>query len=69
MRVDLHSQTWVTIQAYLNERLATLRTSLEADLPEEKTQRIRARIAEIKQLLDMVNPEQPLVDPAEPIPE
>lgn len=50
---DLQSPTWLRIEKYLNDRLATLRKENDQDLDERKTAKVRGRIEEVKKLLKL----------------
>jgi len=69
MNIDRYSQTWQAVEAYLEDRLSTLRSKLEGELSPEDTIATRARIREIRALLEEATPEEPLSEPSDPIPE
>lgn len=55
---DLHSRTWSLVKVHVDERLSTLRTRLEGSLSWEDTLQCRAQIRELKQLLEISQPEE-----------
>jgi hypothetical protein len=57
---QIHSAGWVVVKAHAAERLLTLRARLESELSHDDTIKTRASIRELKQLLDLENPEQEL---------
>lgn len=50
---DRLSPTWTRLKKHLQGRLEALRNELEQDLPEEKTAKVRGRLAEVKSLLSL----------------
>ena len=50
---DKVSPTWLRLKKHLQGRLEALRNELEQDLPEEKTAKVRGRLAEVKSLLSL----------------
>ena len=69
MNIDRYSQTWQAVETHLEDRLTTLRSKLEGELSPEETIATRARIREIRVLLEEARPEEPLTEPSDPIPE
>lgn len=53
---DLQSPTWGKIKQYCEQSLAELRTMNDGDHDEITTTRIRARIKNMKNLLELGNP-------------
>ncbi len=47
------SPAWLKIQRYLDQRLSTLHSALESDLPADLTAKIRGQIVEVKSLKAM----------------
>jgi len=60
--IDRYSQTWLSITEHVESRMADLRSRLEGDLNWEDTIKLRARINECVQLLNIETEEAPLVD-------
>ena len=60
--IDRYSQTWLSIRGHVESRMADLRSRLEGDLNWEDTIKLRARINECVQLLNIETEEAPLVD-------
>ena len=50
---DKVSPTWLRIKKHLQARVEALRNELEQDLPEERTAKVRGRLAEVKSLLSL----------------
>ena len=50
---DLLSPTWAKLRKHLQGRVEALRNELEQDLPEEKTAKVRGRLAEVMSLLSL----------------
>lgn len=50
---DRLSPTWTRLKKHLQGRLEALHNELEQDLPEEKTAKVRGRLAEVKSLLSL----------------
>lgn len=48
---DRMNPLWVTLAKHLNERLSVLRQQNDASLPPEATEKVRGRIAQIKDIL------------------
>lgn len=48
---DWNTATWVKLGNEYKQRLTTLRKELEGDLDENKTAKVRGRIAEVRRLL------------------
>lgn len=55
--LERQSSAWLNLQRHLNDRLAVARSALEGDLDEKKTTQHRARIAVLKELLALGEPE------------
>jgi hypothetical protein len=51
--IDTHSQTWISLKRYLNDRLQTLRMQNDAPKTFDETERLRGQIAEIKVMLSL----------------
>jgi hypothetical protein len=62
LKIDPHSALWLSLKAFYEERAADLRARLEGDLDHEETIKVRARLAEVKTLLELPTAEEPLVD-------
>lgn len=58
---DRISSTWIKLNAHLTERLAILRSQLEADIDEQRSTRLRGQIFEVKALLAL-NEDRPFID-------
>lgn len=58
---DKSSPTWQRIERHLIDRLQVLRRQNDATMTTERTEHIRGRIAQLKELLALVNE-----DPAPP---
>ena len=52
---------WLKLDAYLNDRLDSLRKQNDGDLDDGKTANLRGRIAEIKSFLDIAT-DRPKID-------
>lgn len=48
---EMQSALWQRLHAHMTERLDGLRRSNDGDLPMEETQRLRGRIAQLKEIL------------------
>ncbi len=60
--VDHTSPTWQAIHKHAQAQLTKHRAELEKPgLEERKADEIRGRIAELKELLGLINPERPIV--------
>lgn len=55
---DRQSGTWLKIRSHVEARIEVLRSQLERDSGEEATQKIRGRIAELRDLVKAVEPPQ-----------
>lgn len=53
---EISTPLWQKLEAHYQERIAKARMRLEANCPPDETARLRARIAEIKEFLDMAQP-------------
>lgn len=60
-RHELDSSAWQKVEAYINNRLDTLRANNDADLDPIQTALVRGRIRELKALVDLSKDDQPLV--------
>lgn len=56
--LERKSAVWLKVKAYYEKRLATQRSKNDGDLPAEITAKTRGRIAEIKELLALGEPQQ-----------
>lgn len=64
MQLERHerdSSAWQKVEAYINNRLDTLRANNDADLDPIQTALVRGRIRELKALVDLSKDDQPLV--------
>lgn len=62
MKIDPYSATWLVMKEHLDQRAAELRAKLESNCGFEEVIATRAVLREIKQLLNMVVPEEsPLI--------
>lgn len=62
-KVETRSASWMIVKQYCEQRIAELRGQLESSLNFEETQMARARLRELKQLLELgEDPEAPLVE-------
>lgn len=52
--LDMQSQAWIKLSAYLGRRTERLRTELEGDRSDTDTAKLRGRLAEIKALIATV---------------
>lgn len=52
----VHSATWKVLREYAEKRLAALRVKNDSPQTEEQTNRLRGRIAELKNLLALDKP-------------
>ncbi|MEK9796293.1 MAG: hypothetical protein VW713_06045 [Alphaproteobacteria bacterium] len=50
---DKTSPTWLRIKKHLQARVEALRNELEQDLPEDRTAKVRGRLAEVRALLSV----------------
>ena len=50
-QTDRMSPIWLSIERHLHERLSQLRQQNDATLPTEATEKLRGRIAQIKEIL------------------
>ena len=63
MKIDPYSSTWLNIKEHLDQRAVELRSKLEGNCCWDEIIATRAVLREIKQLLNMVVPEEsPLVE-------
>ena len=62
VKIDPHSQTWLNINAYIEERMTSIRSQLESDLDHQTTSQLRARLQELKMLIGETRVEAPLLD-------
>lgn len=61
---ERHSALWKKISDHLNERLDTHRKNNDgSNLTHEQTSKLRGRIAEVKYLLGIGEPEEPAIVP------
>ncbi len=60
---DKNSATWQKIKAHLQQRLDAHREQLERENPHEKSQVLRGKIAEIRDLLNADRQQQPEIRP------
>lgn len=63
--IEAFSQTWQTVKAYAEERIAELRVKLESQLTVEETVQVRAQLKELRLLLDLPERDIPLTDPVD----
>lgn len=62
MKIDPYSATWLVMKEHLEHRVAELRAKLEGNCCWDEIIATRAVLREIKQLLNMVVPEEsPLI--------
>lgn len=61
-KIDPHSATWLRIKEHVETRMNDIRTRLESNLGFEETQQLRARLSELKGVLDLTTLEVPLVE-------
>ena len=61
-KIDPHSATWLCIKDYAESRMKDIRTRLESNLGFEETQQLRARLSELKGILESTTVEVPVVD-------
>ena len=57
---DRMNPLWVTLSRQLQERLLVLRQSNDASLPPEATEKVRGRIAQIKEILSWAEDRPPV---------
>jgi hypothetical protein len=59
---DINGQVWKKIQDHLNARLLTMRAKNDGNLTADETAKVRGRIAEIKNMIELGNlaPSQPV---------
>jgi len=50
---DKVSPTWLRLKKHLQARAEALRNELEQDLPEDRTAKVRGRLAEVRALLSV----------------
>ncbi len=62
MRIDPYSNTWLVIEAHLNQRMTDIRARLEGDLGKKETAKLRAALRECKTLLELAGDRTPLVE-------
>lgn len=62
-RIDPYSSTWLAIREHAQRRIEELVGQNETEgLPPDKTENIRGRIAELRQILRLPLPEPPIPD-------
>ena len=61
MKIDLHSQTWLNIRAYVEGRMETIRTQLESNIAFDETLQLRAKLQELKAFIGETQVEVPLL--------
>ena len=54
--IDFRSETWRALEERCNKRLEEMRRKNDGQLSAEQTAHLRGRIAEVKELLTLVNP-------------
>jgi hypothetical protein len=59
---EIASSTWQKVSEHLENRLEILRLKNESSLPQEQTEKLRGRIAEIKRLLSITIGDIPIED-------
>jgi hypothetical protein len=61
-QADIHSPVWNKLQEHLNARLLILRAKNDGNLSADETAKLRGRIAEIKNMIELGNlaPSQPV---------
>ncbi len=57
MKIDIHTGTWLAVEAYVEGRLAELRVRLEGNLCWDETQCTRAQMRELRLLLAEAQPD------------
>ena len=57
---DRMNPLWLALSRHMNERLAGLRQQNDASLPLEQTEKVRGRIAQIKELLALAEDKPPI---------
>lgn len=62
VKIDPHSQTWLNINSYIEERMTSIRSQLESDIDHQTTSQLRARLQELKMLIGETRVEAPLLD-------
>lgn len=55
--IETRSAVWLKLRAHLEERLAVMRSRNDGDLSPEETCRLRGRIAQAKEILDLGKPD------------
>lgn len=50
---ELQSSTWLKLEAYLQQKLADLRSQNDGDMSMEATARLRGRVAQVKFILSL----------------
>lgn len=61
-KIDPHSVTWLCIKSHCEARMEEIRTRLESNIGFEETQQLRARLTELKGIMDLTVVEIPLVE-------
>jgi hypothetical protein len=61
--LDLQSPTWMKLKKHLELKLEALRKTNDGDLDEEKTAKLRGRIAEVRAFLAIGDAKPPLIAP------
>lgn len=59
---DFHSATWQKMKKHLQSQLESYRKENDGNLDNDKTQRVRGRIAEVKRLLALEDPTPKVMD-------
>lgn len=57
---DTRSEVWLRLKSHMEDRLQTLRAQNDGDLDEVKTAKLRGRINELKYLLALDQPLEPV---------
>lgn len=52
---DKHSAVWVKLKQHFQDRIEMLRLKNDGEIDEKMTQKLRGRIAELKELIDLEN--------------
>lgn len=53
---EMQSAVWLKLQAFMGERLQSLRCQNDGDLTLDQTNRLRGRVAQLKELLAIGQP-------------
>ena len=62
IKIDPRSPTWLSVKAYVDERMSSLRSQLELNISHEETLRTRAKLQELKDLIAETQVERPLIE-------